>query len=119
MNVLVTILIGVFHGINEGMDMHIPNVRLHPWFKHYHRLWVVEALFLLWLGYKLTIGWWILPALILGNRAIEMGYGVARYGMLFPFYENFLGIRPVTNKVTLGAIQFGLLALGILLWILV
>ena len=91
-NTLILMLAGLFHGINEGMDMHQPNVRNHWWFEFYHRLYIIEALLLIWTGYIFYFGWWILPACILANRTFEMSYWYTLRKTPFPDYENILGL---------------------------
>ena len=118
MESFIVLIVGFIHGVNEGMDMHKPNVREHRWFIFYHRLYVFEALLLIWFGYRLYpigLGWWILPVSILANRAMEIGYGLARYNKPFPDYENVLGTGFVVTDKYAHLLQFGLLLLGIFL----
>ena len=117
MNILLALLIGFVHGVNEGMDMYKPNVRNHRWFAFYHRLWIVEALLLILFGHRLFLGWWIIPALILGNRFFEMAYGWTRYNKMFPDYENFLGSGIIIMGAPLRMLQVDLLLIGFLIWL--
>lgn len=114
MNVFIAIVAGFIHGINEGMDMHHPNVRNHRWFWLYHRLGVVEIAALLWLGHRLFIGWWLIPAAILANRFAEMGYGIARYKNPFPGYENVLGTKFVVKGKFADIFRILLISAGII-----
>ena len=118
-NILILMLAGLFHGINEGIDMHKPNPREHWWFEFYHRLYVVEALLLIWTGYIFYFGWWILPACILANRTFEAAYGYARFKTLFPDYENILGLGIYICDMYAYIWQISLWIIGIFLAIVI
>ncbi len=118
-NILILMLAGLFHGINEGMDMYQPNPRDHWWFEFYHRLYIVEALLILWTGYMFFFGWWILPACILANRAFEISYGYTRYKRLFPDYENILGFGIYVYDMYARIWQFTWCIIGIVLAIVI
>jgi hypothetical protein len=118
-NILVLMLAGLFHGINEGMDMHKPNVREHRWFEFYHCLYVVEALLLIWTGYIFYIGWWILPTCILANRTFEIAYGYTRNKTMFPDYENILGFGIYVYDMYAHIWQASLWIIGIVMAIVI
>ncbi len=124
---LAGILAGAAHGVNEGIDMTKPGPRWHRWFSLYHRLWLLEAAFLIWFGYRgasTPLSFWLLPCLILANACYEISYGISRYKNPFPDYENFLGLggdaksKFYIDGWKVRVLQVGRLAVGLTLYFL-
>jgi len=111
----------VLRGVNEGIAMHLPNLREHPWFWWYHSGRMLEAAALI--GATLIWGvssvrWLFLAgAALVAWEAFEIAYFVARLGQAAPGHENILGLRTVDSLTVVCGIHLARVLLGAaLIW---
>lgn len=98
-------------GIKEGMIMHKPGVRDHPWFGWYHRIDLVKMAF----EAAFFIAGWCLfrdlrfvetaALLVMMWEIFEATYAIARYQHPVPETENVLGTGINLTGKAVGAIH--------------
>jgi len=95
---IITIIFGVSRGIKEGMVMHKPGVRDHPWYKFYHRIsalvFLSAGLFFIVLSKYYTVfdKLMLIGVFILLWQLFESSYSITRFNKLFPRTENVFGL---------------------------
>jgi hypothetical protein len=100
--VLFSLIWGIFRGIDEGIDMHQPSNKIHPWYNHYHKFVngrdISAAITGVFIGIALMFSGIyptnavLLAGIIFNWEIFELAYSYTRNNVFIPTYENFLGI---------------------------